>query len=241
MAADDLDLSRKLALIYETERAVALLDEGIRGIASWCGGEDGRILALSPLAQGFERFLKVTYALIQLNVTGTLPTVEQVKKFNHNLTKLLDRVVEACRRDSGFMDDADSQSAMDFLATDNHWREVLNILTDVGSSGRYHDLDTMLDGQLASQSPLDRWCALEVSFLQTDPSWNELMVSDQVEFARQWYPALAAKQTETLQRAARAIARMWTSGPARLHDQGLTGIIGRFSQLTEDDLSTPAT
>ena len=70
---------------------------------------------------------------------------------------------DAGRRDSGFMDDADSQSAMDSLVTDNHWREVLNILTDVGSSGRYHDLDTMLDGQLASQSPLDRWCALEVS------------------------------------------------------------------------------
>ena len=67
------------------------------------------------------------------------------------------------------------------------------------------------------------------------------MESNAASFQRQWYPALAAKQTETLQRAARGVARMWTLGPARAHGQRLSGVIGRFLFIMDDDLSTPAT
>ena len=86
----------------------------------------------------------------------------------------------------------------------------------------------MLEGQSKWESPLDRWCELEVKFSQTDSAWDELMKSDQAEFARQWYPALAAKQTETLQMAARAIATIWDSGPARPYGQKVEGIVSRF-------------
>ena len=34
--------------------------------------------------------------------------------------------------------------------------EILDILSGLGSGGRYHDLDTMLDGHSAWESPLDR-------------------------------------------------------------------------------------
>ena len=102
-------------------------------------------------------------------------------------------------------------------------------LTPCWTAGRHGD------------SPLDRWKALEMAYWRTDPKWQELMKSDPAKFARQWYPALAAKQTETLQRAARAIARMWTLGPAQPHAQRLTGLIGRFLFIMDDDLGTPAT
>ena len=141
------------------------------------------------------RFLKVTHALIQLSTEGALPSSERVKAdFRHVLTKLLDEIVKACRRDSSFISDPDIQSDMDFLSDDGHWSEMVDILSDLGSGGRYHDLDTLLDGQSKSQSPLDRWNALEMRFWQSDPAWEGLMKSDQGEFARRWYPALAAKR-----------------------------------------------
>lgn len=43
---------------------------------------------------------------------------------------------------------------------------------------------------------------------RADACWLKLMESDAVAFQREWYPALATKQTGTLQRAARAVARM---------------------------------
>ena len=154
MSTKTLDIDRFVAFVYETETAITLLDEGIERLAAWDGGEDRRFVAMQLLAQGFERFLKVTKAVIQLNTEGALPTSKQFRtEYGHGLSKLME--------------------------------------------------------------------------------------SNAVEFQRKWYPALAAKQTETLQRAARAVARMWTLGPASENGRRLTGIIKRFLFLTDDKLSTP--
>ena len=242
MPTDGLDSERFLAFFFETETAVALLGEGIGHIASWDGEDDRRIIALHLLAQGYERFLKVTHAVNRLSTEGTLPTSRQLRReFGHVLTDLLDEIVAACRNDSTFISRPAIQDDMNFLAADGHWRETLDILSDLGSGGRYHDLDTMLDGRSAWDSPMDRWKALEMAYSRTDPRWQQLMDSDPASFLHQWYPALAAKQTETLQRAARAIARMWTLGPAQPHARKLTAVIGRFTSIMDDNLTTPAT
>ena len=80
MPTDGLDSERFLAFIFETETAVALLGEGIGHIASWDGGDDRRLIALHLLAQGYERFLKVTHAVNQLSTEGALPTSRQLPK-----------------------------------------------------------------------------------------------------------------------------------------------------------------
>lgn len=242
MSADDLDPNRYLAFVTETETAVALLDEGIGRIASWDGGEDRRIVALHLLAQGVERFLILTLALVQLSSEGAFPTRKQVQdEFRHDLTRMLDEIVEAGRRDGTYIARPAIQNDIDFLTNDEHWREMLSVLSDLCSGGRYHDLDTMLEGQSAWQSPMDRWESLEMTYCRTDPRWLGLMESNTVKFQQQWYPALAAKQTETLQRAARGVARMWTLGPARAHGQQMSGVIGRFLFIMDDDLGAPVT
>ena len=240
MSTTTLDIDRFMAFVYETETAITLLDEGIERLAAWDGGEDRRFVAMQLLAQGFERFLKVTRAVIQLNTEGTLPTSRQFRtEYGHGLSKLLDDIVAACRQDSDFTDRPAIGDDLDFLATDGHWREMVEILSDFGSGGRYHDLNAMLDGPSGAPSPLERLEELEMDFCRADASWLRLMESNAVAFQRKWYPALAAKQTETLQRAARAVARMWTLGPASENGRRLTGIINRFLFLTDDKLSTP--
>lgn len=240
MSTKTLDPDRFLAFVYETETAITLLDEGVERLVAWEGGEDRRFVAMQLLAQGFERFLKVTKAVIQLNTEGTLPTSKQLRtEYGHGLSKLLDDIVAACRQDSDFTNRPAIRDDLDYLATDSHWRELVEILSDFGSGGRYHDLNTMLDGPSGALSPLQRLEDLEMDFCRADSSWSRLMQSNAASFQRKWYPALAAKQTETLQRAARAIARMWTLGPASENGRRLTGIIKRFLFLTDDKLSTP--
>ena len=240
MSTKTLDIDRFVAFVYETETAVTLLEEGIERLAAWDGGEDRRFVAMQLLAQGFERFLKVTKAVIQLNTEGALPTSKQFRtEYGHGLSKLLDDIVAACRQDSDFTGRPAIRDDLDFLATDDHWRKMVKILSDFGSGGRYHDLNTMLNGPTGGPSPLQRLEDLEMDFCQAESPWLKLMESNAVEFQRKWYPALAAKQTETLQRAARAVARMWTLGPASENGRRLTGIIKRFLFLTDDKLSTP--
>ncbi|MXV97919.1 MAG: hypothetical protein F4118_10970 [Acidimicrobiaceae bacterium] len=60
------------------------------------------------------------------------------------------------QKDSDFTDRPAIGDDLDFLATDGHWREMAEILSDFGSGGRYHDLNTMLDGPSGAPSPLER-------------------------------------------------------------------------------------
>ena len=55
---------QRFSLVDETETAITLLEEGIRAVAEWDGGEDRRIRGLFSLSQGFERLLKLTMTLI---------------------------------------------------------------------------------------------------------------------------------------------------------------------------------
>ena len=222
-------VDRRLAFIYETETAVTLVGDGIQSIAEWDGGEDRRVIGLHLLAQGFERLLKVTKSLIQLSEEGTLPSSRQLKNlYGHVLSGLLDDVLAACRRDESFTARSAIRCDIEYLASNDLWRAMLDVLSELGSGGRYHDLDTMLDGHAKSESPLDLWKTIEMDICRADPKWLALMESDPASFSRRWYPALAAIQTECLQRAARAITRMWTLGPAQENGRTMTVTISRY-------------
>ncbi len=241
MPEETFGVDRRLAFIFETETAVTFVGEGIQTIAEWDAREDRRIVGLHLLAQGFERLLKVTRALIQLSEEGSLPSSRQFRnQYGHVLSGLLDDVLAACRRDETFTDRPAIRGDIEFLASNELWRAMLDVLSELGSGGRYHDLDTMLDGNANSESPLELWGAIEMDICRADPKWFPLMESDPASFSRQWYPALAAIQTETLQRAARAITRMWTLGPAQENGRTMTGTISRYLYLMDDQLKTPS-
>ena len=240
MSEETFSVERRLGFIFETETAVAFVGEGIQFIAEWDATKDRRIVGLHLLAQGFERLLKVTKALIQLSEEGTLPSSRQMRAlYGHVLSGLLDDVLAACRRDETFTAGSAIRCDIEFLASDELWRAMLDVLSELGSGGRYHDLDTMLDGNARSESPLDLWEIIEMDICKADPKWFALMESDPASFSRQWYPHLAAIQTETLQRAARAITRMWTLGPAQENGRTMKATIGRYLNLKDVQLMTP--
>ena len=71
-----------------------------------------------------------------------------------------------------------------------------------------------------------------------DPEWLRLMESDPALWSERWYPHLAARQVETLQRAARFLVRLWTLGPAQGEGKKLKGSLRRFLSLTDDQLAS---
>lgn len=93
--SEHLSSAQAVAFIEETETAVQLLDEGMRVIESWDGGVDRRIVGLHLMAQGFERLLKLTKALCQLQQDGKLPTSQEARQWSHRLVGLLGPVYKA--------------------------------------------------------------------------------------------------------------------------------------------------
>ncbi len=233
-----LTTDQRISLVDETEMAITLLDEGIRAIAQWDGGEDRRISGLSSMSQGFERLLKLTMTLI-LYGEGAHPSSKNfMKQYGHRLLPLLDDVLAKASADAGLMKRQALRDDIDFCASDKYLRKMFDILGEFGEKGRYHNLDVVLDGRSRADDPMRRWEALESAIHDEDPEWYRLMESDSALWSDRWYPHLAARQVETLQRAARFLVRLWTLGPARADGRRFSGRLRRFLFLTDDQLAS---
>ena len=235
--SNGLNARQVISLVEETETAIELLDEGLRVIAEWDGGEDHRIRGLFSMSQGFERLLKLTMTLI-LRGEGAPPSSAHFKKkqYRHQLLPLFDEILDKARANADLM--RALRDDIDFCASDKQLREMLDILGEFGESGRYHNLDVLLDGSSQADDSMSRWDALAVAILNEDSKWSQRMHADHALFSRTWYPHLAATQIGTLQRAARFLVRLWTLGPAQGEGKRFKGSLGRFLNLTDEQLAS---
>ncbi|MCY3850950.1 MAG: hypothetical protein OXF75_09145 [Acidimicrobiaceae bacterium] len=255
---NDLNIDQSLSLIHETETAIMLLDEGIRVISEWDGGQDHRIRGLFSTSQGFERLLKLTMTLI-LTGEGKPPSSKDLKReYGHHLLQLLDDILNKAKDDAEFAktqrllydiptigmtkteirNRPPFQDDIAFCRSDRVLREMFDIFGEFGTGGRYHNFDVLLDKRSRAGDPMERWEALEMAIFDEEPRWLKMMVSDTAQFSRRWYPYLASRQVETLQRAARFLVRLWTLGPAQQHGKRLSGLVSRFLSITDDKLSS---
>ena len=236
----DLTPLQAFALVDETERAVELTDLGIRALWSLDATSDRYHLPLQLLAQGIERLLKLTYVLGVLEATSQMPKSKELKDgFRHDLMKVLDAVVALAEADVDFTSRPAVVEDLAFVRTDEDLRSMLEILSDFGQQGRYHNLETLLNQSSGDRrpSPEEAWQRLEAEFLRRHPEWVNRIGTP--EFTSGWYQALAGDVTEILQRFLRAICRMWTLGPLGDEGRRLTGTINRFLFLTDDRLRIP--
>ena len=237
--SNGLNPRQVVSLVEETETAIKLLDEGIRVIAEWDGGEDGRIRGLFSMSQGFERLLKLTMTLI-LRGEGAPPPSAHFKqnKYRHRLLPLFDDILDKARANSDVMQRQALGEDIDFCGSDERLRDMLDILGEFGESGRYHNLDVILDDSSPADDSMRRWDALAVAILSEDPKWSQQMHADQALFSQSWYPHLAARQVGTLQRAARFLVRLWTLEPAQREGKKFKGSLRRFLNLADDQLAS---
>ena len=169
--SNGLNPRQVVSLVEETETAIRLLDEGIRVIAEWDGGEDGRIRGLFSVSQGFERLLKLTMTLI-LRGDGSPPSSTHFKqrKYRHRLLPLFDEILDKARVNTDVVQALGED--IDFCSSDKRLREMLDILGEFGESGRYHNLDVILDSSSPADDSMRRWDALAVAIFSEDPKWS---------------------------------------------------------------------
>lgn len=228
--------AQKLALINATETAVFEIVEGLIALNSMSAANDFAHLPMQLLAQGFERLLKVAWALCRLAATGALPSVKEAKdEMGHDVVRLTDGVVELCK-ESGHADS--SPAARDdvrFMEQDDQLRKLLELMANFGSAGRYYDIDAFLEQERpAERDPREAWNDLESTILRQHPEWEARLGT--AEFGAFFQEALNPELTEALQRFARSIARLFTLGPASGAGKHLTGVFGSFLFLRDEDL-----
>lgn len=129
----------------ETQLALAFAVEGLRGLA-WPALDSAYYrMPLLLVSQGLERLLKLAVCTVQLKRTGTLPRWEEVRsRFGHNLIALLDAVTPLF----------DDYKIGRVTTGEKELRQLLQVMSDLGSWARYYELDRLLGRPFKEEPPL---------------------------------------------------------------------------------------
>lgn len=226
-----LPAAQALGLVQDLDVAEGFIEHGLDQIGRIDGGNDLFQLPMHLLANGFERFLKLTLAIAELESTGSLPDAEQLRRrFGHDLTKLNDAIAARANRVAAYTARPAAQDDLAFLRTDALLRDILSALTLYAKQGRYHNMATFLGGQSAGDAD-EAWQGIEASVLKASPEWAARLGDPAFTG---YYAELAKTLTASIQRYARAISRMWTLGP--LGDLGRRHMPSQFLMLSDDEL-----
>lgn len=110
------------------------------------GANDFYHLPIQLLAQGFERLLKLTLALAELESSGALPSSKRLRvDYGHNIVAVTDAVVDLVADRRAYARRPAVQDDLNFIRHDSNLRWMLTVLSTFGKWRRYYRLDEFLD------------------------------------------------------------------------------------------------
>jgi len=229
---DRLSQQQALALIEELDTATKLIEFGLADLREQASGGFHH-LPLQLLAQGLERFLKLTYAFAVLQGSRELPSIREMRAFGHDLEGLADALVGLVAPRHRVQGD------LEFICSDSDLRSLLRLLSDFGKEGRYHHLNAFLapSSVRIDDSPLLRWSEFETEFASGQPDWIERIGS--YEGSEQVFGEVALSVAALIDRFTRAIARMWTQGALPEEAASYVSQLMRFLGLRDEQLGVP--
>lgn len=133
----------------------------------------------SCLALASEKLFKLTLGIHKLNTEETWPIVKEMRSFGHSVVAL-DAAARAALTDSL------SNATHRFVVAGWEQRvdsvpwlpDLLAILSDYGSGGRFHELNLLAGSGQGRESPADAWLELESKITTLHPEILNLPISE---------------------------------------------------------------
>lgn len=222
----------------ETEATVILSQRGIEELWALGPANDFVHLPLQLLAQGFERLLKLTYALAWMKKHDELPATTVFKtKFGHRIDLLTDELVQLVETEPDYANRPAIQEDLEFLRSDPLLRRHLQLLTDFGTCSRYYHFEEFLGVEHIDEADPERtWDRMEMDIIETIDGGMALLHDPRR--ADELQRLLIERITGVLDRFGRAVTRMWTLGALHPQAMRMTGLIGGFLFLHDRELGT---
>lgn len=227
------EVTRRARLTEELGLAIDLLRAGLRELQGIDSANDLYHVPLLLLASGLERLMKVLLCLAPMAKEGRMPTDGDVPT-THDLDVLLARVLEECFVDE-YIAAAGPREDLDYLRNDARFQQVLEVLSRFGQGYRYFNLDAVLGRATGYDSPEDAWSAIEASVLGPIDNVAALLAPGNDPF-----PVINRQLVEVLERAIRALARLFTLSGLASEGKVLTGLLGPFLFLLDADFGETA-
>ncbi|MBX7442920.1 MULTISPECIES: hypothetical protein [unclassified Arthrobacter] len=158
------------ALDAESRNAVSLAKSGLKLLGEMRYPTIGLPAVFSCLALGSEKLLKLTYGVSQQAQGHSWPTKTEMREYGHNIWKLdtMGRSLVLQRAHLA----ADQLVVAEWVerVQTNPWiDQLLDILSEYGSRGRFHYLDRLANPSIDPKSePSEQWKRLAVEVLKGD-------------------------------------------------------------------------
>jgi hypothetical protein len=164
------DLQWPLALIRECNTAATLFSRGLDTVRTMRHDYTDAVVAMSLLALGAEKMLKLTIGLSERDQGRNWPSKKHMRdNIGHEVLKadqtarpLLDTHAGTV---PGFLDDMKTQ-----VAGDPALPAVLDALDKFGDAGRFHYLDVLTGATLTDESPQTLWGEMTTAIAVRDPA-----------------------------------------------------------------------
>lgn len=149
-----IDTLKYLSLLEEFETSEKLIKLGFGELQYINLNNDFYFLPFQLLSQGFERFMKAYICIGHFDLNNKLPDSKYLKKFGHDLEKLLKEIL-----DTYYIMHGPVQFEMDrkFLTEDEDLKELLFILSEFGKLARYYNFDYITDNTKIGIDPKGHW------------------------------------------------------------------------------------
>lgn len=171
-------MQKHVALLEEFETANKLIRLGLGELQNINLDYDFYFLPFQLLSQGFERFMKAYICVAHFEKNKTLPNSQYLKKFGHDLEKLLGDIKE-----NYFNDYHPIQFKIDwkFLNTNTDLEELLFILSEFGKIARYYNFDFITDNSKIGINPQKYWKKFENKIMPINDTMIEILMNRDID------------------------------------------------------------
>lgn len=230
------ELIQRLSVSEEVNIASRLITKGLEELQKIDGGNDFLHLPMLLLSNGLERLMKIILCLYYFELEESYMSKSELKKLGHNLTSILDKVIESCF-DEKYLKMPAGKSDFDFLKNDKFLRMAIEILSAFSDTERYHNLDIIggdnkIRGDKAIKDPYDDWGMLEFEIIKISPDW--------IEEIQKPFNDVSAKVSQELvkifERCIRALSRLFTLGIISEHGKLYSSSIMEFINMMDKDI-----
>lgn len=163
------EVQRKLCLMNEVETSIRFLSKGLGEIQKLSENHDFYDAPISSFSFGLEKLLKSLIVIKHWDNPSELKKLhdhEWTGKRGHDLTKLLNKIIQICEENNYSSKFPAAKTDITFITKNSEIKMLISTLSDFSQGGRFYNLDAMMLGYSSERiNPADGWRKIEDSIL----------------------------------------------------------------------------
>ncbi len=233
---------KQFRLDEEVLTSVRLIKKGLCELSRISYANNFYHVPILLLSTGFERLIKILIIIARSD--DNLDFLDENEKENliqkyfkrrngHNIKRLLNKLLSILEDREYRNKFPAAETDIEYLTTDRFFLEVIQLLSDFGLSGRYYNLNIVLNLTVVDESPEDVWNKLENAIVSQNARLKSQWAEKEYD---EFYKGINNELNVVLERFARALARLFTRGDLGELGKRVSGHVHEFLFLNDNDL-----